>query len=582
MTAPVPYDEAARLAALRETGVLDSGAEAAFDDIVRLAAQFCRTPIALLSLVDSDRQWFKARVGLELEELPREVAFCAHAICGPGALVIPDAASDPRFAANPIVTSEPNVRFYAGVPLVTADGHALGTLCVIDHAPRELTAEQLGALRVLAHHATALLELRRRTSALDRANRELRREAAEREAAESGREELLARERGARSSAEESERHYRFLAEAIPQQIWTATPDGALDYLNRQTLDYFALSEAKLLGWGWQEVVHPDDLPQALDRWTRSLVSGETYDVEFRLRRAADGEYRWHLGRALPMRDAGGNIVKWFGTNTDIDDQKRLYRIAQDANRAKDEFLATLSHELRTPLTSIMGWAEMLSLGMLDEQARRHAVEVIEKSARSQAQLIADLLDVSRISAGRLRLDVRPVELRPVVEAAADVVRPAADARSIRLDLKFDPRSCCKVSGDPDRLQQVVWNLLSNAVKFTPEGGRVSVRTVATGNQAEITVTDTGAGIGPEFLPHVFDRFRQAESHMTRAHGGLGIGLSIVRNLVELHGGTVRAESEGEGRGATFRVRLPLLKEKPAAKRTRRRKGARAEDSAHA
>ncbi|HLL77668.1 MAG TPA: ATP-binding protein [Pyrinomonadaceae bacterium] len=573
MTAPVPNDEAARLRALEECRVLDTGSESAFDDIVRLAAQFCRTPVALISLVDRDRQWFKARVGLELEELPREVAFCAHAICGPGALVIPDAASDPRFVSNPIVHTGPHVRFYAGVPLLTEDGHALGTLCVIDHVPRELTEEQLGALRVLSHHATALLELRRRTVALDEANRELRREAAVREAAERGREELLARERGARSSAEESERHYRFLAEAIPQQVWTATPDGALDYLNRQTLDYFGLSEDKLLGWGWQQVVHPDDLSESLERWRHSLATGETYEVEFRLRRAADGEFRWHLGRALPMRDDAGRIVRWFGTNTDIDDQKRLYRIAQEANRAKDEFLATLSHELRTPLTSIMGWAEMLSLGMLDEAARRHAVEVIEKSARSQAQLIADLLDVSRISAGRLRLDVRPTDLRSVVEAAADVVRPAADARSISLDLKLDPK-IGKVSADPDRLQQVVWNLLSNAVKFTPEGGRVSVRTAAAEGHAEITVTDTGAGIRPEFLPHVFDRFRQAESHMTRAHGGLGIGLSIVRHLVELHGGTVRAESEGEGRGATFRVRLPLPKERPAARTTRRRKAA--------
>ena len=579
MTAPATHDEAARLRALEECRVLDTEGERAFDDIVRLAAQFCQTPVALISLVDRDRQWFKARVGLELEELPREVAFCAHTICGPGAMVVPDAASDPRFAANPIVTSDPHVRFYAGVPIVTEEGHALGTLCVIDHVPRELTAGQLDALRVLAHHATALLELRRRSNALAEAHRELRREAAEREAAESGRAERLARARGARSSAVESERHYRFLAEAIPQQIWTATPDGALDYLNRQVIEYFALSEERLLGWGWQQVVHPDDLPEALERWSRSLSTGETYDVEFRLRRAADGEYRWHLGRALPMRDPAGRIVKWFGTNTDIDDQKRLYRIAQEANRAKDEFLATLSHELRTPLTSIMGWAEMLSLGMLDEAARRHAVEVIEKSARSQAQLIADLLDVSRISAGRLRLDVRPVELRHVVEAAADVLRPAADARSIRLDLKLDPK-VGRVSGDPDRLQQVVWNLLSNAVKFTPEGGRVLARLARAGGQAEICVTDTGAGIRPEFLPHVFDRFRQAESHMTRAHGGLGIGLSIVRHLVELHGGTVRAESEGEGRGATFRVRLPLLKERPAAKTTRRRKAPRAEDPA--
>jgi PAS domain S-box-containing protein len=579
MTAPVTDGEAARLRALGECRVLDTEAEEAFDDIARLAAQFCQTPVALVSLVDQDRQWFKARVGLEASETPRDVAFCAHAIRRPRLFVVADAARDERFRDNPLVTSDPNIRFYAGAPLITADGHALGTLCVIDRVPRELSDAQLDALRVLAHHATVLLELRRRTHALDEANRELRREAAEREAAESGRDELFARERRARSAAEESERHYRFLAEAIPQQVWTATPDGALDYLNRQTLDYFALAEDQLLGWGWQQVVHPDDLPEALERWRRSLATGETYDVEFRLRRASDGEYRWHLGRALPMRDAEGRIAKWFGTNTDIDDQKRLYRIAQEANRAKDEFLATLSHELRTPLTSIMGWAEMLSLGMLDEAARRHAVEVIEKSARAQAQLIADLLDVSRISAGRLRLDVRPVDLRSVVEAAADVVRPAADARSIRLDLKFDPK-VGRVSGDPDRLQQVVWNLLSNAVKFTPEGGRVSVRAAAVGNQAEVTVTDTGAGIRPEFLPHVFDRFRQAESHMTRAHGGLGIGLSIVRHLVELHGGTVRAESDGEGRGATFRVRLPLLKEKPAPRAPRRRKPPRDDTTA--
>ena len=580
MTAPATHDEAARLRALGECRVLDTEAEQAFDDIARLAAQLCGTPVALVSLVDRERQWFKARVGLEAGETPRDVAFCAHAIQRPDLFVVADAARDERFRDNPLVTAAPYIRFYAGAPLITDDGHALGTLCVIDRVPRQLSAEQQEALRVLAHHATALLELRRRTSALGEANRDLRREAAEREAAESGRNELLARERGARSAAEESERYYRFLAEAIPQQIWTATPDGALDYLNRQVIEYFARDADKLMGSGWQQVVHPDDLPEALERWAHSLATGETYDVEFRLRRASDGEYRWHLGRALPMRDAAGRIVRWFGTNTDIDDQKRLYRIAQEANRAKDEFLATLSHELRTPLTSIMGWAEMLSLGMLDETGRRHAVDVIEKSARAQAQLIADLLDVSRISAGRLRLDVRPTDLRSVIVAAADVVRPAADARSIRLDLKFDPK-VGRVSGDPDRLQQVVWNLLSNAVKFTPEGGRVSVRTAVAGHQAEVAVTDTGPGIKPEFLPHVFDRFRQAENHMTRAHGGLGIGLSIVRHLVELHGGTVRAESEGEGRGATFRVRLPLLKEKPPPRAPRRRKAARDDAAAH-
>jgi signal transduction histidine kinase len=273
------------------------------------------------------------------------------------------------------------------------------------------------------------------------------------------------------------------------------------------------------------------------------------------------------------MRDADGRIVKWFGTNTDIDEQKQLYRLAQEANQMKDQFLAVVSHELRTPLTSIMGWAELMRLGILDEKGEKHAVEVIENSARSQAQLIGDLLDISRIITGKIRLNVQPLDLPPVVEAALDVVRPAASARSIKLAARYDPRAA-KVSGDPDRLQQIVWNLLSNAVKFTPEGGRVEVRLSRAGSHAELTVSDTGVGIAPDFIPYVFDRFRQADPSPTRAHGGLGIGLAIVRHLAELHGGEVSAESAGEGHGATFRVRLPLLnasaKTSPREPRTRR------------
>jgi signal transduction histidine kinase len=259
------------------------------------------------------------------------------------------------------------------------------------------------------------------------------------------------------------------------------------------------------------------------------------------------------------MRDASGRIIRWFGTNTDIDDQKRLHRLAEEANRAKDTFLATVSHELRTPLTSMMGWAELLKLGMLDEKGQRHAIDVIEASARSQAQLIGDLLDISRIISGKLRLDVQPLELAPVIAAALDVMHPAAEAKSIRLVARVN-HNVGTVSGDPDRMQQVVWNLLSNAVKFTPEGGRVEISLKRAGAQAEIAVKDDGAGIDPEFLPHVFEHFRQADSTTTRKHGGLGLGLAIVRRLVELHGGTVAAESEGEGRGATFRIRLPLLR----------------------
>jgi signal transduction histidine kinase len=233
---------------------------------------------------------------------------------------------------------------------------------------------------------------------------------------------------------------------------------------------------------------------------------------------------------------------------------------AEEANRTKDEFLATLSHELRTPLNAILGWVQVLRSGKLDETAAVRALETIERNARSQAQLIADLLDVSRIITGKLRLDFKPVDLRRIIEAALDSVRPAADAKGILLDVSAVPLAS-PVLGDADRLQQVVWNLLSNAMKFTPRGGRVEVRLREAGSNALIRVTDTGIGIRPDFLPYVFDRFRQAEGSITRSHGGLGLGLSIVRHLIELHGGTVDVESAGEGQGATFIVRLPLRAE---------------------
>jgi len=245
-------------------------------------------------------------------------------------------------------------------------------------------------------------------------------------------------------------------------------------------------------------------------------------------------------------------------------DNARLYRASQDAraaaekaNRAKDEFLATLSHELRTPLTPILGWTVMLRSGTLDPTSIHRGLEVIERNVRAQTQLIEDLLDVSRIITGKLRLEVRPMDLVAVVEAGIDAVRPAAEAKGIRIASRLDPMASAMV-GDPDRLQQVVWNLVSNAVKFTPKDGRVEVELARVDTHARLRVRDTGKGIQPAFLPHVFDRLRQADSTSTRAHGGLGIGLAIVRHLVELHGGTVAAESGGEGEGATFTVELPI------------------------
>jgi PAS domain S-box-containing protein len=239
------------------------------------------------------------------------------------------------------------------------------------------------------------------------------------------------------------------------------------------------------------------------------------------------------------------------------EEKQRLYVEAQESNRLKDEFLATVSHELRTPLTAILGWAHLLRTGQTDDEKMAKALETIERNARAQAQLIDDLLDVSRIITGKIRIDVRPVDPNSFIDAAVEAVRPAAEAKGVRLQRIMDT-GVATVSGDPVRLQQVVWNLLSNAIKFTPKGGRVQVRLERVNSHIEIAVSDTGPGIASEFLPYVFDRFRQADGRTTRQHGGLGLGLSIVRHLVELHGGTVRAESEGEGQGATFTVLLPV------------------------
>jgi len=238
-------------------------------------------------------------------------------------------------------------------------------------------------------------------------------------------------------------------------------------------------------------------------------------------------------------------------------ENERLYKQAEESSRLKEEFLATISHELRTPLSAILGWTRMLRLGQLSPENSAKALDTIERNARAQAQLVDDLLDVSRIITGKLRMDVRPADPNSFIDAAVEAVRPAADAKGVRMQ-KIVDTGPISIPGDPVRLQQVVWNLLSNAIKFTPRGGRVQIRSERVNSHLEIVVSDTGQGISADFLPHVFDRFRQADQKTSRHHGGMGLGLAIVRHLVEMHGGTVRANSDGEGKGATFTVMLPI------------------------
>jgi PAS domain S-box-containing protein len=334
--------------------------------------------------------------------------------------------------------------------------------------------------------------------------------------------------------------------------------------------------------------LEPHELPmQRAVREKRTILDDET-DI---LR--ADGNVVTIYSYAAPVFDEDGNVVSCIAAHVDVTERKKDERErerqldleqslrvqAEESNRLKDEFLATVSHELRTPLNSIIGWITMLREGNLSGANRERALEVIERGAKSQSQLIEDLLDVSRIISGKLNLSVQPVNIIPVISAAVETVRPAAEAKGIELHAIINPK-IAMVAGDADRLQQVIWNLLSNAIKFTPEGGAVEIvlpEQSDSPQQVEIIVRDNGKGISRDFLPFVFDRFRQADGSITRHFTGLGLGLAIVRHLVELHGGTVGVESEGEGKGATFTVRLPSMA-LPAAEKGKNA----AEDGFHA
>jgi PAS domain S-box-containing protein len=366
----------------------------------------------------------------------------------------------------------------------------------------------------------------------------------------------------------------RMTMEGSRMGTWARDLDGGNRVLWSPELErIFGLSPGEFPGTeaAFFDFVHPDDRESLTEAVRQAIENHTDYNIEFRYAPKGGG-LRWMLGRGRALYDTAGKPYRLAGLGWDITERKQAEEErerllareqaarteAQIANRTKDEFLAMLSHELRTPLTSMLGWLEMIRGGSLDAATTDYAIETVERNAQTQAQLIEDLVDISRIVSGKLSLEIRPMDLAPVVEAAVDVVRPAADAKGIQIEIVRDPFARA-VSGDPARLQQIFWNLLSNAIKFTARGGSVYVTLRHTDSSVEVTVQDTGQGIGPEFLPHVFERFRQAESSLTRSHRGLGLGLAIVRHLVELHGGTVRAQSPGESQGSTFTVSLPLV-----------------------
>lgn len=556
---PQPGDEAPRLAALRSLYVLDTPPEERFDRITRLAARIFGVPIALITLVDEDRQWFKAREGLDVAETPRDLSFCAHAILNPGdIMVVPDARLDPRFCHNPLVTGEPRIRFYAGHPLLTAEGLPLGSLCLIDRAPRELTAEDRGALQDLARIAEAELT----TSELNRALSQLR----------TG-EELLRR----------AEENYRSIFENVAEGIFQIDNEGHFIKANPAVAriyghDTVAELVENVTDFGRSRQTDPTRRTALLD--DLSSASRVT-DFESEIIRA-DGSVAWISESIHAVRDAQGECLYYEGTVHDITGQR--YAAAAQAQardeavksaEIKSDFLSTMSHEIRTPMHGIIGMTGLL-LNTDLKPDQEELVRLIASCGDNLLSLINNALDFSKIEAGCLELDNQPFALRPCLKEVIDLLSVQASNKNLILACEVDPRIPEVLVSDLTRVRQILFNLISNSMKFTPSGGRVDV--VVTGHHLDekvenhghvgavdpwmfhFTVRDTGEGIPEEKLHRLFRPFSQVDATISRKHGGTGLGLAICHRLCEMLGGAIWLESElGMGSNFEFTVKAAAV-----------------------
>jgi PAS domain S-box-containing protein len=354
-----------------------------------------------------------------------------------------------------------------------------------------------------------------------------------------------------------SEAKFRTITDAMPQMVWSTRPDGFHDYYNEQWYRFTGVPHGSTEGEGWSELFHPDEQALAWEKWRHSLRTGETYEIEYRLRHHSD-QYRWVLGRALPVRGDSGEIVRWMGTCTDIHEQKLTEDAWRRESLRKDEFLAMLAHELRNPLAPISTAAQLIKLPGADAKRIAHAGDIIARQVKHMATIVDDLLDVSRVTRGLVQIQQKTLDLKGVVNSAIEQVQPLMQARRHELLLRLTPQHTM-VGGDRTRLVQAISNVLNNAVKYTPPGGRITCSLAVAGDHACIQIADNGIGMAPELIPLVFDIFTQGERTSDRAQGGLGLGLALVKSIVDLHGGTIQATSEGVGKGSNFEIALPLL-----------------------
>ncbi len=486
------------------------------------------------------------REAFEKLGMPRRTAIFAPTFDGQGVVRVADVLADPRYGHTPPHHGMPEghlpVRSYLAVPVVTRSGGVLGGLFFGHPEPNVFSDEAEELLVALAAQASVAIENARLYSALERD---------------------LEVQRRLESALRESEALSSAVLGSTADCIKVIDPDGTLISMNAPGLAHFGVRDVEQLrGRLWPDL-WPEPMRHVIHQALEEARQGRVARFQGACEMAG-GDERWWDVIISPLHSADGAVTRLTATSRDMTDLRRAEQATQAAwieaqrqSRMKDEFFATLSHELRTPLQSILGWAQILRSDGCTPEDLELGLETISRNADAQTRIIDDLLDLNRILSGKVRLDVQRLSLAEVLEEALETVRPAAQAKEIRLQPVIDPLAR-PVSGDPNRLRQVFWNLLSNALKFTPRGGRIQVLLERVNSHLEVTVADNGEGIDPAFLPHVFDRFRQADATTTRRHGGLGLGLAIVKNLVELHGGNVRAKSGGPGQGAAFTIVLPL------------------------
>ncbi len=531
--------EEERLALLRRCGVLDTAAEPDFDGLVNLASAIAGVPIALVSLVDDHRQWFKAKHGLEASETPRDVAFCAHAILdATEPLVVPDALQDPRFFDNPLVTGGPRVIFYAGVPLrVGPEQLPVGTLCVIDHTARSLSPEQLAQLKLLGRQAELLLNLRLRQRDLEDRMIEVR----------------------------VSEDRLGAIFKAMNEGLVVQDRTGAIIRSNPAAERILGLTADQLHGRTsidprWR-TIHADGTPYPGEDHPAmvTLRTGQPVVDAIMGVHSPDGSLRWIRINSQPITTQHEGPPEAAATTfADISDLLKATHEAQAATRAKSSFLATMSHEIRTPMNGVLGMAEILADTRLDPEQRDH-VDTIRSSGKALLTIINDILDWSKIEAGKMELDITSVEVRPAVESVLTALKATATSKGLALAYR-ETRPGLRLRADPDRLRQVLTNLIGNAIKFTL-AGKVEVEVQAIdGDRIAIGIRDSGIGIPAEHLPRLFTRFTQIEDGSCRRFGGTGLGLAISQQLTEAMGGRVTVTST-QGVGSVFTAILPACHE---------------------